>query len=168
MSYQEFEQLASGLSSLATMLAFIVGGLWAYKRFVRTREAWPKIEFSVDIALIKKQGGFWVVEAIACIENKGQVRHSIKEFTFDIRYMLASDPIETRDPFLVFVPHKASEGSWLPPDWDETFIEPGLRTRYSCVAMIPEDATMAMIHGKFFYENKDWHTSDKLIAIGDK
>jgi hypothetical protein len=165
MSCEEFNHLAGGISSIATTLALIVGGIWTYRRFVRTREAYPKIEFTVDLAFVRKQGGFWVVEAIANMENKGLVRHSIRKFTFDLRYMLPSDAVEVSAPFLAVVPHKASEGSWLPPDWNFTFIEPGLRTRYSCVARIPEQATMALIHGKFYYSDKLFHTADKLFAV---
>jgi len=165
MSYEEFNHLAGGISSIATILALIVGGIWTYRRFVRTREAFPKIEFTVDVAFVHKQAGFWVIEAIANLENKGLVRHSVTKFTFDLRYMLPSDAVEERAPFLVVVPHKACEGSWLPVDWNFTFIEPGLRTRYSCVARIPEQATMALIHGKFYYSDDNWHTADKLFAV---
>lgn len=146
-------------------MALIVGAFWTYRRFVRTREACPKIEFTVDATFVHKQGGLWVLEALAFIENKGLVRHSIKEFTFDLRYTLSSDTLEAKAPFLVFIPHKACAGSWLPPDWGETFIEPGLRTRYSCVVSVPEQASMVLIHGKFYYANRDWHTADKLIAV---
>lgn len=153
---------------MATTLAVIIGGIWTYRRFVRTREAHPKIEFNVDVVFVHNQRGFWVVEAVAFIENKGFVRHSIKEFTFDVRYTLPSDGIEEKAPFLVFVPHKACEGSWLPPDWEETYIEPAQRTRYSCVARIPEQATTALIHGKFYYANRDPHTADKLVPVPAK
>jgi hypothetical protein len=99
MSCEEFNHLAGGISSIATTLALIVGGIWTYRRFVRTREAYPKIEFTVDLAFVRKQGGFWVVEAIANMENKGLVRHSIRKFTFDLRYMLPSDAVEVSAPF---------------------------------------------------------------------
>lgn len=61
-----------------------------------------------------------MVEAIANLENKGQVRHSKTHFGFDIRYMLATDPVAAKGSFLVSVLNKAAEGSWLPQGWDET------------------------------------------------
>lgn len=58
MSYAEFDNFAGALSSLATIVALVVGGWWAYGRFVRTRDAWPKLKFSVDIEFVCKQDGF--------------------------------------------------------------------------------------------------------------
>lgn len=165
MTFDDFDHLMSGLSSVVTIGAVVVGGIWAYRRFIRNREACPKIEFTVDVNFVHWQGGKWIVEALAFLDNKGLVKQSISRFTFDLRYTLPTDPIRGRDEFLVYVPHKATDGSWLPKNWESTFVEPGLSTRYSCLASIPEDATTVLIHGKFFYESNDWHTADKLLKV---
>ena len=111
------------------------------------------------------QGDFRVVEAVAHIANKGLVRHNIPKFKFSVRYLTTADPVESNDRFLVCMPHSAAKGSWLPDAWKDSFAEPGIHTRYSSSARIPKDATVVLIHGKFFYENKDWHTADKLLAV---
>ena len=142
-----------------------VGGVWALLRFIRTREAHPKIEFNVDVNFVHLQGDFWIVEAVAHIHNKGLVRHNITKFAFSIRYLTAADPVEPDQGFLVCMPHSAAKGSWLPGGWGDSFVEPGIQTRYSAPARIPKEATTVLIHGKFFYKNKDWHTADKLLAV---
>lgn len=164
MHYDEFDHLMSGLSSLATVVALAIGGAWAYRRFIRTREACPKIEFTVDAGFVHKQNGFWIIELLACIENKGLVQHRISQFTFRLRYTLASDPVVGQSAFLVDVPHVAARGSWLPEGWQSTFVEPGIRTRYSCLAAVPDDATTVLIHGKFYYDDETWHTAERLLA----
>jgi hypothetical protein len=161
--FEDFDHLASGLSALATIVALVVGGVWTYQRFVRTREANPKIEFEVNIAFVARQNGFWIAEALAFIENKGLVRHDITKFTFSVRYLLPTDSIEAKEGFLAYVPHDGGSGSWLPPDWGNTFIEPGLRTRYASLIRVPAEASAVLIHGKFYYPDGDWHTSDKLV-----
>ena len=161
----EFKDIAAGISSCTTALAVILGGLWACWRFVLTREAHPKVEFEVDVNFVRLQGDFWIVEAVAHIGNKGLVRHNITRFTFSIRYLTAADPVEPDDRFLVCLPHSAAKGSWLPDAWGDSFVEPGIHTRYSAPARIPKDAITVLIHGKFFYENKDWHTADKLLVV---
>src|SRR5688572_30651737 len=93
---QRLGHLASTIESFATVLALLIGGVWTYQRFVRTRESHPKIEFSVDVTFVVKQGGKWLSEAIALVENKGLVRHDIVQFTFSIRYLLPTDPIEAQ------------------------------------------------------------------------
>jgi hypothetical protein len=165
MNLADFDHLASALSALATIIALVVGGAWTYQRFVRTREANPKIEFEVNVEFVVRQQGLWIAEALAFLENKGLVRHDITEFSFSIRYLLAGDPIEASKGFLAYVPHDGGSGSWLPPDWGNTFIEPGLRTRYSALIRVPAEASAVLIHGKFFYPDGDWHTSDRLVAV---
>lgn len=162
---EQLGQLASTIESIATVVALLIGGVWTYQRFVRTRESHPKIEFSVDVTFVVKQRGNWLAEAIAVVENKGLVRHDIVTFTFDIRYLLPTDSIEPRDGFLAYIPHSGGKGSWLPEGWGNTFIEPGLRTRYSCPIVIPAEASAVLIHGKFYYPDGEWHTSDQLVLV---
>jgi hypothetical protein len=164
-SWEGFKNFTSGISSLATTIGLIVGGVWTYRKFIDFREAAPKIEFNVDLSFIRKQGGCWIIEVIAVVENKGRKAHLMKKFTFDLRYTLPNDPIKAEESFLAYIPNKACEGSWIPANWGGTFIEPGLRTRYSSVASIPESATTALLHGKFFYQSGTLHTSDKLFAV---
>jgi hypothetical protein len=45
---ESFENYAGGIGNLATALALIIGGVWAYQRFRHTPERRPK--FTVDIA----------------------------------------------------------------------------------------------------------------------
>ena len=165
MTPLEFKDLAAGISSGATALAVILGSGWAFLRFVLQREAHPKIEFEADVNFVRLQGDFWIVEAVAHVRNKGLVRHNIRKFTFSIRYLTAADPVQPDQQFLVCLPHSAAKGSWLPAGWGDTFVEPGIHTRYSAPARIPKDATTVLIHGKFDYGSKDWHTSDKLLAV---
>lgn len=165
MTPTEFKDLAAGVSSFTPALAVTVGGVWALLRFIRTREAHPKIEFNVDVNFVRLQGDFWIVEAVANIENKGLVRHRTPKFTFSIRYLTAADLVEPDARFGVRLPHSAAKGSWLPDDWDKSFVEPGVHTRYSAPARIPKEATTILIHGKFHYENDEWHTADKLLAV---
>jgi hypothetical protein len=165
VDYADFNDLANGLSSIATIVALAIGAIWTYQRFVRTREANPRIEFTVDIAFVTIQNGHWVAEAIAFLQNKGLVRHDITIFSFEVRYLLGGDPVEAKNGFLVYIPNQGSEGSWLPKGWGNTFIEPGLMTRYSALIRIPSDATAVLIHGRFLYADNDWHTADKLVAV---
>ena len=42
-----FSELSSGIADLITVLAIIVGGVWAYFRFVKDRTYRPRVELSV-------------------------------------------------------------------------------------------------------------------------
>ncbi len=165
MDLAHFKDLADGISKYTPVLAVLIGGVWACRRFYRTREGHPKVEFNVDVEFIRRQGGYWIVEAVALMDNKGLVRHKIPRINFSIRYLKADDPVEPDTKFFVAIPHSAAKGTWLPEGWEYTFVEPGIKTRYTVIARVPVEATTVLIHGKFFYRNGEDHTADKLLAV---
>jgi hypothetical protein len=65
MSYEDFKNLTSGVNSIVSSVAILVGASWAYFKFVRTREGAPKIAFWVELDFIQRQGGLWIAEAVA-------------------------------------------------------------------------------------------------------
>jgi hypothetical protein len=73
MTFENFNHLAGAIESIATLAALIVGGYWTYTRFIKQRENFAFIEFTVDINFIGKQNAWWIVELIAYLENKGKV-----------------------------------------------------------------------------------------------
>ncbi len=168
MDLSQLSFLLGSIESLATVIALIVGGLWAYRRFVRQREDYPHIDFTVDLKFVAVHGDSWIVEIIACLENKGCVQHQISDFDFDLRYLEHSDELQLADRFggQVLFPHKAAQGSWLPEDWGYTFIEPGIRTHYSYIAALPAQAHIALLHGWFAYRgDREAHTAEKIVPV---
>lgn len=75
MNPENFSHVAGSIESLATVVALGIGGYWTYRRFIRQRENCPFIEFTVDVHFVGRQGGKWIVELIAYLENKGKVQH---------------------------------------------------------------------------------------------
>lgn len=90
MMPEELKNLFEAIQSIATTLALIIGGFWAYTKFVRQREGAPKIRFDIDITFVSKIGDNWIAELTASIENKGLVQHKIdaSTFTFNLRACL--------------------------------------------------------------------------------
>ena len=160
--FESFKNLTAGINSILSSGAIIVGGYWAYSKFIRTREGSPKITFWVELDFVSRHGNFWIAEAIAQIGNKGLVRHLMKKFTFHISYATSSDELREKEPSTLDFPRTARKGSWMP---SETFVDPGVRTQYTAVILIPVEASVVLIHGKFFYSDNDWHTADKVIAV---
>ena len=161
--------MAGGLESLVTIGAIIVGAYFAYVKWVRRAEHNPRLEFSVDISFVGVHQDMWLVELLAHVENKGLVRHSITEFTFDLRGLDPEDPVKQGDSKIneqVEIPHLIKTGSWLPGNWASTFIEPGMMTRYSYTTSVPTTAAFVLLHGKFSYNRPGaYHTADRLIRV---
>jgi hypothetical protein len=168
MSTESFHHIVGGLSDIATILALVIGSLWTYRLFIRRREDVPHIEFTVDVNFVGMQDDQWLVEVLALLENKGQVKHSISDFTFDLRCLSAGEALRHGGEVINYqleIPQKIKEGSWMPRGWDYTFIEPGIRTRYSFITSVPVSASFVLVHGRFFYSKEDFHTADRLIKV---
>src|SRR5688500_17146592 len=93
-SHEQLKNLMAALQSLATVVSFIVGGIWVYRRYIRQQEKYPNIEFSADINFIGEQADWWIVELIGVIENKGKAQHKMEEFNFDLNALYSKDQID--------------------------------------------------------------------------
>src|SRR6266446_2000056 len=79
-----WKDFASIVQSIGTLLVAVVGGGWALWRFGLRQERYPHIETSADIQFIGEHNGYWIVELIAVIENKGTAQHKMKNLEFDL------------------------------------------------------------------------------------
>jgi hypothetical protein len=168
MTYQEFNQLAGAIESLVTLLALAIAGYWAYWRFIRQREGRPNVQFSADIVFIRKQGEWWVVELVAWLENKGKVRHLIKDFHFDVRALYADDPVCNDERFRgqVYFPNEVAKGCWMPEEKSETWVDPGVKTHYSYITRVAERATVLLMHTWLTYSDESVFTStEKTVSV---
>lgn len=167
MSLEDFSSAAGGLESIATVVALVVGAYWTYTRFIKQRENFPFIEFTVDMNFIGKQDGSWIVELIAHLENKGKVQHCFSDLQFDLAALFQTDQLQSKGELFggqAYFPHEIARRPWIPAG--TYFIEPGLRNKYSYVARVPEEATFLMLHGRFTYECQPAsHTAERTLAV---
>jgi hypothetical protein len=174
VNHEPFKNVAEGIQSIVTSVALIAGGIWAFWRFVLTREGQPLIEPDLDIVFVHKQNGRWIIEIVAILENKGKARLDIKEFVFELRYALPKDHVEGNqvlvpDIFdlkteLNFPPHSELKDAWLKDD-ETIFLEPGVRQRHSVSASLPAEATIALAAIEFWYPNKESEMAVKITAV---
>jgi hypothetical protein len=155
--------------SLATFAAVVIGGIWAYVKVVSRREHAPRVDFTVDVEFVGQQRDRWLIDVRAFVNNEGLVRHSFREFSFDLRCLYEDDHLVDDDETIggqTLVPHVLKRGSWLPSHWDESFIEPGLRTRYSYVTTVPEHSSFVLLHGVLVYgDDRVEHTAECLVKV---
>ena len=166
MSFDDFNNFCGGVESIATVSALVAGGFWAYLRFIKQRDDYAFIDFTVDMNFVGKQGEWWIVELIANLENKGKVQHKFRDLSFDLEAMFQGDSLETSDKFggQAYFPHPILRGPWVPSA--EYFIEPGVRSKYSFVARVPSGISYLMLHGRFSYQKqKAWHSAEKTVKM---
>jgi len=161
---------AQAVQSVATVIAIIFGGIWAYFRFIRQREHSLKVEFTIDAEFIGFQDKKWLVEIIANVENKGAVLHKISDFYFLLRYVKTADELDDGEENINFqtnIEHFRKKGYFIPQNWEYSFIEPGIKNEYKYVTTLPIEATFVLIHGKFKYQSDEheFHTAIKLKKV---
>jgi hypothetical protein len=175
-----FNTFIENAESILTCLAILIGGGWTFWKFVLQREDHPKIQFDIDINYITIQDQKIVFEVLIIIENKGLVRHEIdpEDFTLRIRYITNQDKIQdglekynyqTKFPHLHLVDEhdKNLKRSIVPKSWENTFIDPGVKQKYSYITSLPDNTTGILVKSKFNYSRSklDFHGAQKAFAI---
>lgn len=169
LSITDYKYLADIFRSIATALSFFVGGIWVYLRFIRQQEKYPNINFIADLNVIGLQNGFWIIELIALLENKGKAQHKFNKFKFDLNGLKAVDSIDVNDNFggQVDFKHQIADGSFLPEQYDFFFIDPGTAAKYSHIVRVPEDISFLLYHAYFNYADRRGyrHAAEKTVQL---
>ncbi len=162
-------EIVSVVESVVKTAAIIAGGGWAFWRYAYQGEFKRRVAFNVDVNFVAEHEDVWLVELLALVENKGLVTHEIANFSFKLRCIYPEDAIEEAGQqanFQTNFPHKLKEGTWLPNRWGNTFVRPGICTRYTYVAAVPKRAIAVLLTGRFRYPEKDsYHTAVKVAKM---
>lgn len=164
MDLTDFKELTQGVYALVSSLAILVGGGWAYWKFVVQRERTPRAEFDISAEFIGQQDGKWIVEVSAHLANNGKVRHLMKNATLNIRYITATDPIvESSHGHFQQIGFPYSIGRRKA--WWDSYIDPGLKFRNSYVAQIPVKATYVLLLCRFEYDRGEEWPVQRVIKV---
>lgn len=168
-SIADAKGLSAVLQSIVTPAALIIGGVWAYRRYFLEATNYPHLQTSAEINFIGEQEGFWIVEVIAILENKGKVQHQIKTFRFDLNAIFSGEKIETSQEWggQVNFPQPVAEGSFIPEQFMYFIVGPSVTAKYSYVARVPRNATFLILHCWFKYSDDRGysHTMEKTVRV---
>jgi hypothetical protein len=158
------------IKNIAEIIAILIGGGWAFWKFVIQREGKPKIEFTVDFEVIGIHQQEYLAEIIAELQNKGLVREKIYDFTFDLLYLVDTDNlVEGGDEILkqVAFNKRISRQRWFPKIWDYTFADPGIVQRYRYITHLPLNTKFALVRSSFKYTDKssDFQAAQKTFKV---
>lgn len=150
----EWTKFFEVFGKVISFIAAFAGGLWAFEKWRKRDEHFPRVYFEVGVNFIGNKDGQVVVELLATLENKGVVPLKIRQFTFKLLGIKDEDHIvrggkEIREQ-LQFK-HILEEGHFIPPAWHYSFVYPGVKTEYNFVTFIPSDVSFIRIQGDFEY-----------------
>ncbi|PSL28158.1 hypothetical protein [Chitinophaga ginsengisoli] len=173
------------LENVLTCLAIMIGGVWTFWRFILNGDGKPKIQFDIDLRVVGRQDSKILIEAIATVHNKGQVRHIIKNFLLDILILKKNEPIINGDDFInyqIFLkkfnpekvnpepPESENRIVWVPRRWYKTFIDAGIAQKYTYLTYVPEDTTFVSLYSRFYFNSffsfkKDFQSVQKTFNV---
>lgn len=157
------------VSKVIAFGALVGGAWWGVVKFLKRDELFPRIYFEVSAKFVGQQDDRILVEILALIENKGEVPISINDLKFKVRALYKDDAVKEGDNSIrgqIRIPHLLLSGSWIPEDWDSTFIYPGVKTEYNYIAAIPLDVSFIRVAGSFTYEREgSSHHAAKLQKV---
>lgn len=172
MDVHYWTSLSEIVKNSFTSAGLLAGGAWAYWKFILKREAYPKIEFDVELLVIGHQDHKTLIEIAAVVANKGSVRHWLYDFQFDLfvlsrddKILMGGDKINQQ----VFFNAAFKDKYWV-PGWEGTFIDSGVSQRYSYIASIPDTTAFVLIKSRFRYPDKESesHVAQRTWSIREK
>lgn len=157
--------------NIVTALAVLVGGVWAWYRFVLKREKYSKIEMTPDLAVLGTQNDYYIIELTVICENKGEVREEVGDFTFTLLTLDDTSPVEKGGEAILneLAFNKCiSKGRWVPESWGYTFFDPGIKTTYSHITILPRTTTFVKLSSRFYAKDKKTHfrSCQKAFRLG--
>ena len=165
----DWSALFESLGKLVTLVAAVAGGWWAFEKWRKRDEHFPRIYFEVSVNFLGIKDDRIIVELLANLENKGVVPLRIKDFTFKLRGLKKTDEIVRGGSNIrgqLNFPHLLEDGVFIPLEWGHSFIYPGIMTEYNFVASIPDDVVYVRMQGDFEYlPTRETHHAAKVLKV---
>jgi len=158
------------IGKIATGVAALAGAWWAFMKWRKQDELFPRIGFEVSANFVGIHGDHVVTELVAVLENRGQVPLKIRHFSFKLRGLSKSSAVQKGTAAIrgqLLFPVVIEEGDFVPPSWDHSFVYPGVKTEYNFVTAIPRTIAFVRMQGDFEYLGRrgSSHHAAKIMAV---
>lgn len=90
-SLSDWNTISNIASNIATVVALLVGGAWAYFNFLRERIRWPKAEVDIVFAERRLSDEFILVNVTVRVKNYGRGLMQLTRIRVDLRRVLPID-----------------------------------------------------------------------------
>ena len=165
---ETFSHVASAVSSLVTVLAVIIGGVWAYRKFVQGRTFQPRSSIEVSAQWHVLAGVDHVLQVRICVTNIGGSKLTLLQRETGVRILFPADkqtPATRRseDPWWADIrwePVPKREGQEEPRTFvilrNHVFIEPGENVFDDMLLNLGRDPTIVQVQAQLCWEVPRW------------
>jgi len=149
-------------SNLVDVVGWFTAGLWLFRIFWR-RENFAKIDLTVSACVMAVNEDSKIFEVRVDVKNTSQVRHIIKEMTYDASGVSLScterreaDALELDFPVEI-----ARSRRLFPESWEYSFVEFGCTSTYRQCIVIPSCISLVKIDARMQYSESvsDFHSA---------
>lgn len=157
------------VGKIVSLIAALSGFYWAFEKWLRREEHFPRINLDIDATVIDQNNDKIIFNIVATLENKGVVPLKISKFICELRGIKATDPLELGGENIRYqlnFSNLIAEGPFFPPEWEYSFVYPGVKTNYSYITIVPSEYKYLLLKGRFHYSrNNESHHAGKVIKI---
>jgi len=164
-----FKNVAEGLGALIT-----AGGLLAAAAIFLWKREWrARVQLAVGVEAFRRVGKAFLLEPVCIVENKGLLRCYVHKLEMSVRFLRSGDELQTGDEALLFAtkfPHRAVKVDFVKPEWEWSYVEAGIRLRYSHVTHVPDDTVAILVWAKLFHKKgieSDFFSAQKVLVVID-
>lgn len=155
----------------APTIALVVGGMWAYWRFVRERDRYPRVTLDATIEQVAWFGDERIVRVSVTVRNDGTVRLVIPKMRYTLRTLREGDVLEDGGEGLLgqpVFPHvDVRRRPFTHPRHEYAFVDAGTTTSFSSLARLPATAQVALVQVTLRYRDprSDFHGAFSVLEL---
>lgn len=149
----------------------VLGGLWAYWRFVFQRDRYPRVTLTARIEQVAWHAGERIVRVSVDVRNDGSVRLIIPRMRYTLRTLRVDDPLKDGDDDLLnqpVFPHvEVRRRPFTHPRHVYAFVDAGTTTTFTSVARVHPDARIALAQVTLRYRDprSDFHGAVAVVEL---
>ena len=169
MNIEDFSNLVTSIGAIVAILSAITAGIiFLWKREWRTR-----LQMTVGVDSFSKIEKSFLIEPFCTVENKGLLRCYVYKLDMSVRYILNNDKLEQGSEKLLQAtkfPHKAVKIQFVKPEWEWSYVEAGIKVRYSHVIHIPEETVAILIWVKLYNRKNsedDFYSTQRVFTFSE-
>lgn len=141
----EWTKWTAGVRDLGTVVGLIIGGAWAYSRYVEKREGEPRAKINHHLVPIDLESGKLLLRVVLEIENSGTVAVEPFDGSMLVQIPAQSPATSSDDPDKSWIQlHKLE----YPFRRDCVIVEPGETERYSRDVVVDGHIRVVQLHSR--------------------
>ena len=156
---------------IAAILSILIGGLWAWSKYIIERGLIPPVDFSIDYNIVGTNPQKHVIEVLLFLRNLGNSTLVAKDVKLRVKYLNQKDEIDVFKCNKDVKFGRVNFSNPLSKDFScdekseseiskftilkyDSIVQPGVKQVYSFVTAIPSNVVYLLLRGEFKYAQK--------------